>query len=58
MNTDKPVGLTYAEASEEAYKKRLHPAVRYAEVVRIIADPTIDPVREGDTGWDVEVTYY
>ena len=62
MNKDheyrKPTGLTFEQASEEADKKRLHPAVKYAEPVRIIADHTVDPVREGDTGWDVEVTYY
>ena len=53
----KPTGLTYIQASEEADKKRLHPAVKYAEAVRIIADHTVDPVREGDTGWDVQVTF-
>lgn len=48
------VGQTFAHANEEADKINKQGGVR-AEVVRILPE-SIDPIKDGDTGWCVEVT--
>lgn len=48
------VGLTFPAANAEADKINKQGGSK-AEVVRILPED-IDPITDGDSGWDVEVT--
>lgn len=48
------VGQTFPHANEEADRINKQGGVK-AEVVRILPED-IDPIKDGDTGWCVEVT--
>ena len=46
--------MTYQDAKDAADRLNRDPKVT-AKVVRILP-PDLDPIQEGDTGWDVEIT--
>ena len=48
--------MNFAEANEEADRYNTkYPESFKAEVVRILPE-NVDPITDGDNGWDVEIT--
>lgn len=50
-------GMTLDQAQAKADEWSKKESVESAKPVRIISNQEIDPVIDGDTGWDVEIAF-